>query len=158
MASRAPDLEIVGGVAAMLAAESVLAWDDFGDGTAYDGDTEWPTFLGPLMPASPNRLAVITPTTQLQIRATLLQNFQLRIRGSAITDETEPTLQEVSDQRQAILDVLYPNGFPIVHVQLGTVRAGIIRYLGSTPTDPDSSGRLGMMMNFQARARRPRPV
>jgi hypothetical protein len=151
-------LELAGGVAAYLAEHDVVSWDDFGAGTAYDSSTPWPTFIGPRMPTGPDALVVVTSTVQARIRADVLQGFQIRLRGDALSEDSEPDPEQINALHDAILAVLYPNGYPLVHATLGNVRVGIVRYLGSMIAETDAAGRLGIMLNFQARARRPRPV
>lgn len=150
--------EIAGGTAAYLAGLGLVAWDDFGEGTAYTADSEWPTFLGPDMPPTPDSVVVITPTSQTKIRGDVLQGLQIRLRGPATSaDEAHPDPRIVADKAQAIEDALYPNGFPLVHVTLGAVRVGAVLFGNATPFSPDGRGRHGHVMNFTVRARRPRP-
>lgn len=145
--------EIAGGLAAFLRDAGVLAWDDFEDGTPYESDTEWPTFLGPRMPSSPDAIVAITPTTRSYVRADVIQGIQIRVRGSVDAD-----LNEVTLKGQEIHDVLYPNGFPLAHATLGTVRVGAVIPSGDElPLDADDARRRGYIMNVRVRARRPRP-
>lgn len=145
---------IAGGLAAFLAAAGVVQWDDF-DEDPYDplDPPEWPTFLGPEMPATPDRCVVLTPTTRSYVRADVMQGVQIRVRGSV-----DGVSAEVLDKLQEIHDVIYPNGFPLSNATLGDVRVGAVLPAGDElPLDPDAGRRRGIIKNVRVRARRPRP-
>lgn len=152
MLSSTPSFEfrLAWGLASYLAEHNLLDWDDNEQGEPYTAETECPTYIGPEMPAGPDRIAVITPGTQTFVRATVTTMMQVRLRGAA----DEPA-DVVAGHAQAIRDALYPNGFPLAHVSLGDVRVGAVIPSGSTlPIEADSARRAGYIMNFAIRARR----
>lgn len=144
---------LVGGLAQYLAEHDVAEWDDFGSGTAYTSASEWPVFLGPDMPSTPDPIVVLTPGVTSYLRADIMQNVQIRVRGTAGVDE-----DEVADRAQRIMDVLYPNGFPLVHAQFGEIRVGAVLPGDRLPLSRDENRRHGIVQNVRIRARRPRPV
>lgn len=146
-------LEVIGGLATYLADHDLASWDDFGAGTAYTGATEWPIFIGPDVPAMPHRVIVLTPGPQMFTRADVMTSVQVRIRG--LKDDT---YIEVGDKAQEIMDLLYPNGFPLAHVALGSIRVGAVIPGSTLPLSPDADRRHGHIQNFGIRSRRPRPA
>lgn len=149
---------LVGGFAAFLAENGAGVWDDFGNGTPYTTGSAWPIYLGPDMPVSPSRLIVLTPGVQTRIRADVIQNMQIRLRGNAADpDQLGAALDDVLGKTQEILDLVYPNGFPRAHVQLGPVRVGAIIPGDILPLASDGNRRPGATLNIRIRARRPRP-
>lgn len=142
--------QIVGGVAVYLADNGLADWDDFGTGAAYDENSEWPVILGPDMPPLPHKLIVLTPGPQSFLRADVLTTVQIRLRGAQ-----DATADEVEEEAQAIHDLFYPNGFPLAHVLLGTVRVGAVFPGDMLPLDPDSQRRHGHIQSIRVRSRRP---
>lgn len=143
---------VTAGVATYLAENGLASWDDFGNGTPYTSSTEWPIFLGPNMPATPNRLICLTPGVQSFVRADVTTSIQIRLRGSM-----GATSDEVEAKAQAIHDLFYPNGFPLAHVTLGTIRAGAVLPGDMLPVERDSNRRHGHIQSIRVRSRRPRP-
>lgn len=143
-------LEMVDGVARYLADRDVLSWDQFGEGTEYTDATAWPTYLGPDVPASPDRLVVITPTAMSTIRATRLVTLQIRLRGAA-----GGQLSEVADRAQLIEDTFHPNGFPLAHKLMGNIRVGAVLPGAPLPMPRDGNRRHEHIQSFTFRARRP---
>lgn len=123
----------------------------------FDGTEPWPGVLGPVLPPSPDQIVVVTPGPQSLLRADVMQGIQIRLRGARSTTEAEADPRVVQDRAQGIVDALYPNGFPLVHVSMGTVRIGAVLNPQMLPVDPDPSGRSGIIINVTARLRRPRP-
>lgn len=147
---------VVGGLATYLAAQGAASWDEFGQGTAYTTDTAWPIYIGPDMPTSPDRLIVLTPGVQAHRGADILSSVQIRLRGLP-DDENGSHGDEVADKAQQIHDILYPNGFPLVHVAMGDIRVGAVFPGDALPLDPDGSRRHGSIQNFRLRTRRVGP-
>ena len=162
MASSTPNYgdRVASGVAAYLASLDILDWDERGEGTPYADaggnlaeGIEWPTYIGPDMPATPDQIIVITPTVQSYMRADIVTGIQIRIRGAR-----GALASVVADKGQAIFDALYPNGFPLVHVTMGTVRVGaVLPGDALPPLARDGERRHGFIQNFRLRTRRPRP-
>jgi len=150
-------LQIVDGIAKYLEEHGIASWDEFGEGEPYTGETEWPIYLGPDMPVSPNRVIVITPGVQSFMRADVMTSVQIRLRGTPSTPQ-DPHRDEVSSKMQEIHDLFYPNGFPLAHVTMGNIRVGAVFPGDAQPLDPDGSRRHGALQNFRLRTRRPRPV
>src|SRR5690606_16101353 len=144
--------EIAEGIAAYLAAAGIVAWDERGAGEEYTLATEWPTYSGPDMPASPHRPGVLTPVTATRSRADVDTMIQIRLRGAQDDD-----VDEVAEKAQQIADVFYPNGFPLVHATLGRVRVGAVLPVSETTLPRDGQRRHGHSLNFRVRSRRPRP-
>lgn len=137
------------GFAAFLASKGVLSWDaDY----AYTPDDEWPTYVQSDAPKTPDRLVHIAVGPQTFIRADVVTSIQVRVRGGQ--DDTESV---ASDKMQQIQDILYPNGFPLVHTLMGGVRVGIARPGGLLPLTADQSRRFAVVINYMLRTRRPRP-
>lgn len=140
---------LAGGIAEYLDDNGLATWDYFG-AIDYTTADVWPVFIGPDMPASPDRLICVTPGVVTRIRADIIVNIQIRLRGTVDGD-----VSEIGNQAQAIADLFYPNGFPLVHVALGPVRVGAVLPGDTLPIARDESRRHGHVQNFRIRARRP---
>lgn len=137
------------GLAQFLASRGCLDWDaDY----AYTQGVDWPTYVQSDAPATPNRLVHIAVGVQTFERADVLTQIQIRVRGGQ--DEPESV---AGDQMQLIQDVLYPNGFPLVHTLMGGVRVGITIPRGLLPLAKDGARRFALVQNYTFRTRRPRP-
>ena len=137
------------GFASFLADAGLL---DFAPGS-YDQNTEWPTFVQKDAPPTPHRMVQIAVGTIQPIRADYLAMVQVRVRGVIDGDDAQ-----AADRIQLIQDVLYPNGFPLVHVYFGEVAVGLVAQgtLLSLPRDPQR--RPSAVVNYRLRTRRPRPT
>lgn len=122
-------------------------------GVTYDADTEWPIFIGPDVPPTPDRLIVITPLSAPRVRGTVEQDVQIRLRGTGWDDAWQ-----VRACAQAIVDYCTPNGFPRVHVNMGAVRVGMVKVETQTPIPVDGQKRPGYTLNLRIRYRKPLPL
>lgn len=139
---------LVGGLAEYLAAVGLGSWDDFGEGVPNTGSSEWPIYLGPDVPATPDRLIVLTPGTRSFLRADIVTNIQIRLRGSV-----GASADEVQDHAERIHQALYPNGFPLAHVTMGELRIGAVFPGDTLPLDRDKNRRHGHIQSFRFRGR-----
>lgn len=141
---------IVRGFAAWIAAATAASWDGAGAGTPYTAATVYPIFVGPDMPATPDRIIVLTPTVPVQRMARIDQGLQVRVRGAAFADP-----DDVHDMAQAIQDLAYPNGFPAVGVDFGDPVGRVAVLSGARgPIDRDDRGRHGFVANYVIRWRK----
>lgn len=141
------------GFAAWVAGGTIATWDNAGAGPAYTAATVYPIFIGPDMPPTPDRVIVLTPTAVAQRMARIDQGLQVRVRGVAYADPAD-----VQDMAQAIHDLAYPNGFPAVGVDFGTIgRVGVLTGARG-PIVRDDDGRYGWVSNYVVRWRKVAPI
>jgi hypothetical protein len=119
----------------------------------YTTATEWPIYVGPDIPPSPDQVIVITPADAIRVRGTILQSLQIRLRGLAREDAWQ-----VRACAQAIIDYCTPNGFPRGHVNMGAFRAGTVMIRSRMPIPVDGQKRPGMTVNLDIRYRKPLPL
>lgn len=151
MPDRMSDGDVIArGLAAWLAGADIIAWAPVTG--AYDGTTEWPTYIGPRMPLTPDEVVVITPTTADYVRGDVMQGIQVRLRGAADARD-----DAVRARAQSILDMCLPNGFPRTAVLLGDTRVGGIFPGPNTNLGDDAQRRPEVVQNYRIRFRRPRP-
>jgi hypothetical protein len=142
------------GLAQYLAEHDVLDWDaDY----EYNPDAEWlaghwPTYVQTDAPQTPHRLVHIAVGSATPVRLDTMTMVQVRVRGGQ--DEPDTV---AGDQMQRILDVLSPNGFPLVSATLGGVRIGMIAQGPVAPLGRDTQRRTSIVTNYRIRSRRPRP-
>lgn len=134
------------GLAAYLAAAGLLAWRPAYD---YPIDTVWPTYVQQDAPPSPHALVHIAVGVQMPERRDTLTMIQVRVRG----DQDAPD-EVAGDKMQQIIDVLTPNGYPLVSASLGGVRVGMVAAGPTTPLGRDQQRRLSLVTNFRIRSRR----
>lgn len=151
---------LTAGVAEFLAARGLASWDQWGEGTPYTAETTWPVFIGPEMPTSPDRCIILTPGVRTLVRANVDQAIQIRLRGLPyVAGNPDSHLTALEYHAQQIADAFYPNGFPLVHADLGGIRVGIVRpgMTSDLPLSQDGNRRHGHIQNIRIRVRRPRP-
>ena len=144
MPSSSPSARLVDGFGVYLTALDVLAWDP----VTLPSGADWPMLEGPDVPTDPDRLVVVTAQEPVFVRATATATVQVRLRGSADAD-----VGEVLEQAEAIRRAVTPNGFPLVHADLGTIRVGEVRHLNGLTLSPDGSRRFGFVQNYRVRFR-----
>jgi hypothetical protein len=152
------ELQLLGGIAGFLNDHELGSWDDFG-ATPYTEDTVRPIFIGPDMPTYPDECITLTPGVRSYMRADILTGVQIRLRGKKVdgTAGNDAVSTDVSDWAQQVMDVFYPNGFPLTATQFGSVRVGAVIPGDALPLSRDANGRFGYIQNFGFRGRRPRP-
>lgn len=143
-------LVIARAFAAWVAAGTAASWD--GTGPAYTAATVYPIFLGPDMPATPDRLIVVTPTTVMQRMARIDQGLQVRVRG---VEYGEP--DDVHDMAQAIIDLANPNGFPTTADLGAPIGRAVILTGPRSSIARDDGHRHGFVANFVVRYRKVAP-
>lgn len=141
--------------AAWVAAGTAATWDNAGAGPAYTAATNYPIFIGPDMPPTPDRIIVVTPTTIAQRMARIDQGLQVRVRGAAKLGDPD----DVHTMAQALQDLAYPNGFPAVGVDFGAP-IGRVSVLSAArgPIPRDDGGRFGFVANYVIRWRKVAPL
>lgn len=144
MPSLSPSARLVDGFGVFLTAANLVGWDP----DTVDGSADWPMFEGPDMPTSPDRLVVVTAQEPQFVRGTATATVQVRLRGSV-----DDGVDGVLEQAEAIRRAFTPNGFPLVHATLGTLRVGEVRHLNGLTMSPDASRRFGHVQNYRARFR-----
>lgn len=144
---------VVHGFAAWIAGASAATWDNAGAGPAYTASTVYPIFVGPDMPASPDRCIVLTPTIVGQRMARIEQGLQVRVRGAAFAAPAD-----VHDMAQAIHDLAWPNGFPASGVDFGVIGRVVVLSGPRGPIDRDDRGRYGWVSNYVVRWRKVGPI
>ena len=144
MPSLSPSGRLADGFGVFLTAAALLDWDAVTLNTA----AVWPMLEGPDMPTSPNRLVIVTAGEPVFVRATATANVQVRLRGAV-----DAGVDEVLEQAERIRRAFTPNGFPLVHATLGTLRVGEVRHLNGLVLSPDASRRFGHVQNYRVRFR-----
>lgn len=144
---------VVHGFAAWIAAGTIASWDNDGAGPFYTTSTVYPIFVGPDMPATPDRCIVLNPTIVTQRMARIDQGLQVRVRGTA-----RAPAADVRDMAQQIQDLAYPNGFPAVGVDFGVIGRVAVLSSARGPIDRDEAGRHGWVANYVIRWRKVAPI
>lgn len=133
--------------------EAGIATYDFRGSSPYTTETEWPIYIGKVLPATPHRIINLSPGIQSFRRADVMTSVQIRLRG--LPNDGDNTVDdEVASKHQEILDFLYPWGEPKTHFQMGEIRIGAVFPGDTLPIEADGQRRSGVLQNFRFRARR----
>lgn len=127
--------DVVNALAADLATQGLGTWRPTGGYTA--GDVR-PIFIG-TMPATPDRVIVITPYTVTEDAAgsTKVQGFQIRARGTG-------DLRDVTDTTDDLRDALHARR----DVQLGPATFALLWRQSTTVMGRDANSRWETSSNF----------